>query len=64
MPPNASSAAFLKFNEDGSINILVSGMDMGQGYLTAMAQIAAEILSVPVSKIRTENPDTDRNPYE
>jgi carbon-monoxide dehydrogenase large subunit len=64
MPPNASSAAFLKFSEDGSINILVSGMDMGQGYLTVMAQIAAEILAVPISKIRTENPDTDRNPYE
>jgi CO/xanthine dehydrogenase Mo-binding subunit len=64
MPPNASSAAFLKFNEDGSINLLVSGMDMGQGFLTVMAQIAAEVLSVPVTKIRTENPDTDRNPYE
>jgi len=64
MPPNASSAAFLKFNEDGSLNILVSGMDIGQGYLTVMAQIAAEILSIPTSKIRVENPDTDRNPYE
>lgn len=64
MPPNASSAAFLKFNEDGSINVLVSGMEIGQGYLTVMAQIAAEILSVPVSKIRVEAPDTDRNPYE
>ncbi len=64
MPPNASSAAFLKFNEDGSINILVSGMEIGQGYLTVMAQIAAEILTVPVSKIRVETPDTDRNPYE
>ena len=64
MPPNASSAAFLKFSEDGSINILVSGIDMGQGYLTVMAQIAAEILTVPIDKIRTENPDTDRNAYE
>lgn len=64
MPPNASSSAFLKFNEDASLNILVSGMDIGQGYLTVMAQIAAEILSVPPSKIRVENPDTDRNPYE
>lgn len=64
MPPNASSAAFLKFNEDGSINLLVSGMDMGQGFLTVMAQIVAEVLAVPVTKIRTENPDTDRNPYE
>ena len=64
MPPNASSSAFLKFNEDASINILVSGMDIGQGYLTAMAQIAAEILAIPVTKIRVETPDTDRNPYE
>ncbi len=64
MPPNASSSCFLKLNEDASINLLVSGMDLGQGFLTVMAQIAAEVLSVPVSKIRTENPDTDRNPYE
>ena len=64
MPPNASSASFLKFNEDGSINITVSGMELGQGYLTAMAQIAGEVLSVPPSKIRVETPDTDRNPYE
>lgn len=64
MPPNASSTAFLKFNEDASINILVSGMEIGQGYLTVMAQIAAEVLGVPPEKIRTETPDTDRNPYE
>jgi CO/xanthine dehydrogenase Mo-binding subunit len=64
MPANASSAAFLKFNEDASINLLVSGMEMGQGYLTVMAQIAAEILSIDPSKIRVEAPDTDRNPYE
>ena len=64
MPPNASSSCFLKFNEDASLNILVSGIDIGQGYLTAMAQIAAEILAIPVTKIRVETPDTDRNPYE
>jgi len=64
MPPNASSSAFLKFNEDGSLNILISGMEIGQGLLTVMAQIASEVLTVPVSKIRVETPDTDRNPYE
>ncbi|MBI4655504.1 MAG: xanthine dehydrogenase family protein molybdopterin-binding subunit [Elusimicrobia bacterium] len=64
MPPNASSSAFLKFNEDSSLNILISGMEIGQGLLTVMAQIASEILTVPVSKIRVETPDTDRNPYE
>ncbi|MBZ5552079.1 MAG: xanthine dehydrogenase family protein molybdopterin-binding subunit [Acidobacteriia bacterium] len=64
MPPNAASAAFIKFNEDGSVNISVSGMEIGQGYLTVMAQIAAEVLTVPPSKIRVEPPDTDRNAYE
>jgi carbon-monoxide dehydrogenase large subunit len=64
MPPNASSAAFLKFNEDGSLNIMISGMDMGQGLGTVMAQVAAEVLSVPTAKIRVETPDTDRNAYE
>jgi len=64
MPPNASSTAFIKFNEDGSLNVLVSGMEIGQGYQTVMAQIAAEILTVPPEKIRIESPDTDRNPYE
>lgn len=64
MPPNASSCSFLKFNEDASINIMISAMEIGQGLLTVMAQIASEILSVPVSKIRVETPDTDRNPYE
>jgi CO/xanthine dehydrogenase Mo-binding subunit len=64
MPPNAGSAAFLKFNEDGSLNIAVSGMEIGQGYLTVMAQIAAEVLTVPIEKIRVETPDTDRNAYE
>ncbi len=64
MPPNASSSAFLKFSEDGSINVSVSGMEIGQGYMTVMAQIAAEVLAVPPEKIRVETPDTDRNPYE
>jgi CO/xanthine dehydrogenase Mo-binding subunit len=64
MPPNAGSAAFLKFNEDGSINVAVSGMEIGQGYLTAMAQIAGEVLGVPPHRIRVETPDTDRNAYE
>ena len=64
MPPNASSSAFIKFSEDGSLNILISGIEMGQGLLTVIAQIASEVLTVPMEKIRTECPDTDRNPYE
>lgn len=63
MPPNVSTTAFLKFNGDGSINLLVSGMEIGQGYQVAMAQIVAEILTIPPEMIRIELPDTDRNPY-
>ena len=63
MPPNVTTSAFLKFSEDGSVNILLSGMEIGQGMYTVMAQIAAEILSIPPEKIRVELPDTDRNPY-
>ena len=64
MPPNSSSSCFLKFNEDASVNLLISAQEIGQGYHTVMAQIAAEILQVPPEKIRSELPDTDRNPYE
>jgi carbon-monoxide dehydrogenase large subunit len=39
-------------------------MEMGQGYHTVMAQLAGEILGVPPERIRSELPDTDRNPYE
>ena len=64
MPANESSSAFIKFSEDGSINVLVSGMDLGQGFMTAMAKIAAEELGLPLSQVRVELPDIDRNPYE
>ncbi len=64
MPPNSSSTCFLKFNEDASLNLLISGMEIGQGYFTVMAQLAAEVLGIPPEKIRCECPDTDRNPYE
>jgi CO/xanthine dehydrogenase Mo-binding subunit len=43
---------------------MISGMEIGQGLLTVMAQIAGEVLSVSPDKIRVETPDTDRNPYE
>ncbi len=64
MPPNASSSCFLKLNEDASANVMISGMDIGQGLLTVMAQIASEVLTINPKKIRVETPDTDRNPYE
>jgi len=64
MPPNASSSAILKFNEDATIHLLVSGMEIGQGTHTVMAQMAAEVLGVPYDSIVVKCPDTDYSPYE
>jgi CO/xanthine dehydrogenase Mo-binding subunit len=64
MPPNASSGAILKFNEDGTLNLLVSGMEIGQGTYTVMAQMAAEVLGIPYENIKVNSPDTDYSPYE
>ncbi|GFP41473.1 hypothetical protein HKBW3C_00598, partial [Candidatus Hakubella thermalkaliphila] len=63
-PPDAGSSVFIKFNEDGSVNILTSGMDIGQGFQTVLTQMAAEVLTIPPEKIKVPAPDTDRSPYE
>jgi CO/xanthine dehydrogenase Mo-binding subunit len=64
MPANAQSAAILKINEDGTVNILTTAMEIGQGSLTALGQIAAEELGVQADKITVNLPDTDYTPYE
>jgi len=57
-------AAFLKMNEDGSFNLNVGATDLGTGSDTALAQIAAEVLEVPVSKIIVYSSDTDMTPFD
>ncbi len=65
MPPNASSSALLKLNEDGSATLSVGGMELGQGAWTVAAQMAAETLGVPLESVSVANPvDTDHSPYE
>ncbi len=65
MATNASSAAMLKLNGDGSVDLAVSGTEMGQGAWTALAQIAADALGMPVDRIRTARAiDTCTSPYE
>ncbi len=65
MPPNASSSALLKLNEDGSVTLSVGGMELGQGAWTVAAQMAAETLGLPAERVHVANPvDTDHSPYE
>jgi len=65
MPVFTSCSAILKFNEDASVDLLVSGVDYGQGTYTTLAQIAAEELRLPVDRIHVVwECDTDFTPYD
>jgi len=65
MVPNASSGAILKMCEDGTFNVSISGIEMGQGSQTTMTQIAAEALKVTPDKIRiSKDVYTQFSPYE
>ncbi len=62
---NASSNVFLKFNKDLTVNISFGGVEMGQGCLTVLAQIAAETLKIPVENVRINYEiNTQLTPYE
>jgi CO/xanthine dehydrogenase Mo-binding subunit len=60
----STSAATVKLNADGSLQLLTSTVEMGQGTHTALTQIAAARLGIPVGAIRVVTPDTDTTPYD
>jgi len=65
MPNDAASSVILKFAEDATLEVLISGIDYGQGLMTVVAQFASEALDLPVEKIRVKGcPDTDLSPYD
>jgi CO/xanthine dehydrogenase Mo-binding subunit len=60
----STSAAALKLNEDGSLNVLTSSVECGQGAKTVLAQIAADAMHMPVRRVSVSDPDTDLTPYD
>lgn len=60
----STSAAACKINEDGSLNAVVSTVEMGQGAETVMTQIAAQELGVPLEQVSVVLPDTDVTPFD
>ena len=60
----STSAAALKINEDGSLNVLTSSVELGQGAKTVLAQIAASAMQVPLARVSVSDPDTDLTPYD
>ena len=56
--------AWLRINADGSAIIFTGKVELGQGILTALAQIAAEELDLPLGRVKTVSGDTAQTPDE
>jgi len=56
--------ASIKLNDDGSFNLLVGATDLGTGSDTVLAQMAAEVLGVPIEDIIVYSSDTDFTPFD
>src|SRR5699024_8188756 len=50
-PTNANAGAIITFNKDGSLNLNIGVVEIGNGTKTTLVQILAESLGVHVSKI-------------
>jgi len=58
------AAATIVMNENGSFRLLVGATDIGTGSDTILAQIAAEVLGVPVERFFVYSSDTDFTPFD
>ena len=64
IPGMDMGACSIKINDDGSFNMLIGATDLGTGADTVLAQIAAEVLGVPVDDIVVYAADTDVTPFD
>ncbi|HFB52108.1 MAG TPA: xanthine dehydrogenase, partial [Anaerolineae bacterium] len=58
------AAATLKMNDDGSFNLQMGATDLGTGSDTILAQMAAEVLGIPVEDLIVYSSDTDFTPFD
>ncbi|MGW8322338.1 MAG: molybdopterin cofactor-binding domain-containing protein, partial [Thermodesulfobacteriota bacterium] len=56
------SQAYVKVNPDGTADLFVGSVDIGQGSKTVLAQMAAEELGIPYERVRVHNQGTDTSP--
>jgi len=57
-------AASIKLNEDGSVNVLYGGTDIGTGLDTVSAQMVAETLGITTEQVIVYASDTDMTPFD
>jgi nicotinate dehydrogenase subunit B len=56
--------AYLRIGEDGRVTVFSGKIEMGQGVMTSLAQMAAEDLGVDLASIEMIMGDTDRCPWD
>ena len=61
---NPSRARWIAFLEDGTVRVATGKVEIGQGVVTALRQIAAEELDLPLERVRIASGDTDIGPDE
>jgi xanthine dehydrogenase YagR molybdenum-binding subunit len=57
------SYAWVRVGSDGRVTVVTAMQDIGTGTRTAMAQIAAEELGLPLERVRVALGDSARGPY-
>ena len=59
------ASAHLILNQDGSVHLRVGATEIGQGSDTAFAQMAAETLGIPFTRVHlVSTQDTDATPFD
>lgn len=61
---NPSLRRWVHFEDDGTVRVATGRVEFGQGVVTAMWQIAAEELDVPLARVRVLSGNTDHGPNE
>src|SRR6059058_3930734 len=56
--------AWIRIGADGNATVCTGKVELGQGIVTALAQIAAEELDLPLDRVRMISGDTERTPNE
>jgi CO/xanthine dehydrogenase Mo-binding subunit len=56
--------AWIRINADGSATVCMGKVELGQGAVTALAQIAAEELDLPLARLQIISGDTEKAPNE
>jgi CO/xanthine dehydrogenase Mo-binding subunit len=58
------SQVVVKMKPDGSVDVLIGSVDIGQGARTVMRQIAAQEMGVPLEKVNVTLVDSDSSPLD